>query len=159
MSPTPQQSLFAQGREDFFRARARMSFSGEKPSWLLYMIVGLFALLKDLLDIVFGFIPGVGTAISLVFGFGFSVLFFLLLSIFDRSGAGSRKNRVVAKHFIRRFIILLGTLLVDILPLLNFLPVTTLSIILLYWFAKREWKKGQRESQISLRQTRSMVYA
>lgn len=157
--PGSYQSVFERGRSDFLRARSQMRLSGEKPSWLLYTIVGLFALLKDLLDIAFGFLPGLGTAVSLMFGIGFSIIFFLLLSIFDRSGAGSRKNRAVANHLVRRFMVLIGTLLVDVLPLLNFLPVTTLSIMLLYWLAKREWKKRQRDEQMSLRQTQNILYA
>ncbi len=152
-------AYYRESQADLFRMRNKLSFAGEKPSWLLYMIVGLFALLKDLLDIAFGFIPGLGTAISLVFGIGFSIIFFLLLSIFDRSGAGSRKNRAAANLLVRRFIILIGTLLVDILPLLNFLPVTTLSIAFLYWLAKRDWKKRQRNEQPSMRETQNMLYA
>jgi hypothetical protein len=155
----PHSALYRESQADFFRMRNKVSFTGEKPSWLLYMIVGVFALLKDMLDIVFGVFPGLGTVVSLTLGFGFSVIIFLLLSIFDRSGAGSGKNRAVAKQFTRRFITLLGTLLVDILPIVNFLPVTTLSIMILYWLAKRDWKRGQRTHQKELRQMQRMLYA
>lgn len=152
-------ALYRESQADFFRMRNKLGFTGQKPSWLLYMIVGVFALLKDILDIAFGVFPGLGTVISLTLGFGFSVIIFLLLSIFDRSGAGSGKNRAIAKQFTRRFITLLGTLLVDILPIVNFLPVTTLSIIVLYWLAKRDWKRGQRTQEKELRQMQRMLYA
>lgn len=114
--------------------------TGEKPSWILYMIVGVFALFKDLTDLVFGFIPGIGMAIALVFGFCFSAVIYLLLMAFDRSGGAS--NLHSSQLFIKRLLVLLAATVVDMVPLIGFLPVTTLSVMLLYWMAKRAWKKG-----------------
>lgn len=113
---------------------------GEKPSWILYMIVGVFALFKDLTDLVFGFIPGIGSAVALVFGLCFSAVIYLLLMAFDRSGGAD--NRKSAQLFVKRLLTLLGATVVDMVPLIGFLPVTTLSVMLLYWMAKRAWKKS-----------------
>lgn len=114
--------------------------TGEKPSWILYMIVGVFALFKDLTDLVFGFIPGIGMAIALVFGFCFSTVIYVLLMAFDRSGGA--RNLHSSQLFIKRLLVLLAAMVVDMVPLVGFLPVTTLSVMLLYWMAKHTWKKS-----------------
>lgn len=153
------QQAYGQMRADVSRTRGQMHFSGEKPSGILYLVVGMFALLKDLIDITFGMIPGIGIAISLVLGTGFAITMFLLLTIFDRSGAGSRKNQAIAKQLVRRLLVFIGVLFVEILPLISFFPLTTISIVILYSIARRDWKKSQKEQRRGLRQTQGMLYA
>ncbi len=120
--------------------RMQSKATGEKPSMILYMVVGVFALLKDVTDLLFGLIPVIGIATAVVFGFCISTIIYLLLTAFDRSGGA--QNLRSSQMFIKRLLVLLGTMMVDIIPLLNFLPITTLSVMLLYWMAKREWKQG-----------------
>lgn len=129
------------------RAREKLGVNlrttGEKPPWLLYMVLGMFALLKDMLDLVLGLIIGIGSVVSLATGMCFSLVAFLLLTIFDRSG--SSDNLWVAKKMVHRAIIFVSATLVGTLPIIgSFVPETTLAIIVLYALARRAWKKGQK---------------
>ncbi len=130
--------LYERHNRELGKISSRMT--GERPSWILYMVVGVFALFKDLTDLIFGFIPGIGLAIAIVFGLCFSTMIYLLLLVFDRSGgAGNLRS---SQLFVKRLLVLLGATVVDMVPLIGFLPVTTLSVMFLYWAAKRSWKKS-----------------
>jgi len=115
-----------------------VKFSGEKPSKVLYLGVGGIALLKDLLDFTgVGSLPGIGTVVTICFSF----LIWILLTMFDRSGKGS--NIKVMRGLV---ILLLG--LVEALGFgLNFLPIETFTVILLYSMAQKVWKKTEKKSQ------------
>lgn len=115
-------------------------FTGERPSFILYMVIGMFALLKDTLDIFFGVIPGVGIALCLVLGMCFSIIVFLILTIFDRSG--ERGNVRIARLAVRRAVVFFTAAGVGGLPVIGFFPEMTLAIIVLYALAWVEWKKG-----------------
>lgn len=134
----------ARREAQLYRRQLQGAFTGEKPSWILYMVVGMVALFKDMSDLVFGAIPMVGLALAFVFGLCFSVTIFLLLTVFDRSGGAG--NLGVTKKFVHRAIALISAVLIDMLPVISFLPVTTFSVIVLYWLAKREWKRNMEQS-------------
>lgn len=143
---TKYQAVSSKTKEAMYQRRNRelgqmySNTTGEKPSWILYMVVGVFALFKDLTDLVFGFIPGIGSAIALIFGFCFSAVIYLLLMAFDRSGGA--QNLHSSQLFVKRLLVLLAATVIDMVPLIGFFPVTTFSVMLLYWMAKRSWKQG-----------------
>lgn len=117
-----------------------MKFTGEKPSLLLYGGVGLIALFKDLLDLAFiGSLPGIGTIITLCLSF----LIWMLLTVFDRSSKGTKGNMQIARGLV---VIFFG--LVEAIGFgLNFLPIQTAMVFVLYVLARRAWKKAQKEHE------------
>jgi hypothetical protein len=127
----------------------QLNLTGEAPSLILYMIVGIAAILKDASDLLFGFIPVVGTVLALIFGFCFTVTIFLLLALFDRSSG--TKSRAMVK----RLVVLLFAMVVDVIPIVEFLPTETLSVIVLYLLARSAWRsaKSSESTANNTRQT------
>ena len=115
----------------------KMKFTGEKPSAMLYLGVAMVALLKDLLDFVgVGSLPGVGTVVTICFTF----LIWILLTIFDHSGG--KKDTKLARGFV---VLIFG--LVEAVGFgLNFLPIETVMVIVVYYMARRAWKKAEKEA-------------
>lgn len=105
-----------------------------KPSAMLYLGLAMVALLKDLLDLaLIGSFPGVGTIVTACFGF----LMWMLMTLFDRSG-GKSNNKIA------RSLVLLFASLVEALGFgLNFLPIQTLTVVVLYVMARGAWKKDE----------------
>lgn len=133
-------SLYSTVRSDVRRMAGNVKFTGKKPSFLLYGGVGMIALLKDLLDLVgIGSIPGVGTIVTACFSF----LMWMLLTLFDRSGGKGNKE------MIRGLVIMLFGLVEAVGFGLNFLPIQTLTVVILYQLARRAWKK---EAEIGQKQ-------
>lgn len=112
-------------------------FSGEKPSTILYGIVMVIALLKDMLDMLG--VTGFLIPVVMIFTFCFSALIYLLLMAFDRSGGSNN----------RKAIVLLVTTVIEMVPLLDFLPIETAAIFILYQLAKREWKKNEQQAVLN----------
>lgn len=127
-----------------------MKFTGEKPSLLLYGGVGLIALFKDLLDLAFiGSLPGIGTIITLCLSF----LIWMLLTVFDRSSKGTRGNMQIARGLV---VIFFG--LVEAIGFgLNFLPIQTAMVFVLYVLAKRAWKKEEESAKKENRPSKSKL--
>lgn len=117
---------------------AKPKFTGEKPSAMLYLGVAIIALFKDLLDLVLiGSLPGIGTAVTVCFTF----LIWILLTVFDHSGA--KDNRQMVRGQIAIFFGLVEAVGFG----LNFLPIETVMVITLYAMAHREWKKAKKEAE------------
>lgn len=110
--------------------------TGQKPSASLYLGVGMVALLKDMLDLVgVGSLPGIGTVVT----FCFSFLIWMLLTLFDRSSRGVGSNIQMA-----RGLVVLGFGLVEAVGFgLNFLPIETTMVIVLYQLAKKAYQKSK----------------
>lgn len=109
--------------------------TGKKPSLFLYGAVALIALFKDLLDLIaIGSIPFIGTLVTLCF----SSLIFMLLLLFDRSGG--RGNRQMAQGVVMMF----ATLVEGLGFGLNFLPIETLTVGILYVISYRAWQKVEK---------------
>lgn len=99
-------------------------------SFFSYMPALLVALMKDILDLVFiGSLPGIGTIVT----FCFSLLIFFLLML-----AGSGTSYSLAR---KGALLLAGTLAEGVLFGLNFLPIETITIFLIYRGDKRASKK------------------
>ncbi len=113
-------------------------FTGEKPSLLLYGGVGIIALFKDTLDLIFiGSLPGIGTILTLCLSF----LIWLLLYIFDRSG-GSQNMQTT-----RGLVVIFFGIVEAIGFGLNFLPIETVMVFMLYFLAKKAWKQAKKEAE------------
>jgi len=113
-----------------------LKFTGRKPSATLYGGVAAVALLKDMLDLVMiGSLPGIGTIITICFTF----LIWIILAVLDRSSSGSGNRQIT------RGLILGAVAAVEGLGFgLNFLPIETLTVILLYMLAYKAYFKAMR---------------
>lgn len=119
------------------RSIQHAQFTGEKPSALLYLGVSMIALLKDLLDLVgIGSLPAIGTVVTLCFTF----LIWILLATFDRSSQNTRGNM----HLVRGLVVIFFGLVEAVGFGLNFLPIETAMVIVLYQLAKRAWRTQQQ---------------
>jgi hypothetical protein len=109
-----------------------------QADFFLYAAALFAAILKDLLDwIGIGSLPAIGTIITICV----SIFIFLMLLL-----AGSSSKIKIASKIVRRYLILgLGTL-VEFLFGLNFLPVLTLTVIVIWLMALAE-KKQEAEAR------------
>ena len=122
------------------RTAAHAQFTGEKPSVLLYLGVSMIALLKDLLDLVgIGSLPGIGFVVTSCFSF----LIWILLATFDRSSQNTRSNI----QLIRGLVVIAFSLVEAIAFGLNFLPLETTMVIVLYQLARRAHRKAKKEAE------------
>jgi len=128
-------------------SKIRDSLSGKKPSVMLYLGVGTIALLKDLLDFVgIGSFPGIGFVVTACFTF----LIWILLHTFDNS---------ISKEKIQmlRGIVLVGVAGVEGLLLgVNFIPIETMAIFLLYKLAHSAWKKAEKREKDVQKKTKEL---
>ncbi len=117
-----------------FRKGVASSRASAQPSIILYGGLVCIALLKDLLDLALvGSLPGIGSVVTLCFGF----LIWILMFVFDRSGG--RSNNKIA-----RSLTLLGFSMVESFGFgLNFLPIETVTVIALYIMTRSAWKKEE----------------
>ncbi len=101
---------------------------------VVYGIAFSLALFKDILDLAIGLIPGVVTIISILIGIAIA---FVLL--FDGVSAG---QRAVVKGMAKKMLILaFGSLIEGIGFGLNYLPLETLTVAVIYWMSLAERKK------------------
>jgi hypothetical protein len=121
--------------ETLMNQAGKAQFTGEKPSAMLYLGLGAIAFLKDLLDFVgIGSLPAIGTVVTACFAF----LIWILMTLFDRSG-GKQSNKMA------RGLVLMFFSLVEAVGFgLNFLPLETLTVSILYMMARSAWKKEQK---------------
>lgn len=116
----------------------KMKFTGEKPSMILYLGISMIALFKDLLDLVgIGSLPAIGTVIT----FCLTFLIWMLFLVFDKSGGGSKANRVIVRGLILIFVGLVEGFFFG----LNLLPIETATIVVLYFMARHAYKKAKKE--------------
>lgn len=110
-------------------------FTGVKPSLLLYLGLFFIAFLKDLLDFVgLGSLPGLGTVVTICFSF----LIWMLMTLFDRSGGKS--NKKMARGLVLIFFSLVEALFFG----LNFLPIQSGTVVVLYIMARSAAKKEEK---------------
>lgn len=118
------------------RSAQDAKFTGEKPSVLLYLGVAMIALLKDLLDFAgIGSLPGIGFVVTACFTF----LIWMLLTLFDRSSQGAKSNIQLTRGLVT-----IGFGLVEMVAFgLNFLPIETVMVIVLYQLARKAYKRAR----------------
>lgn len=101
--------------------------------WRMAMLIALMAaILKDLLDYVgIGSLPAIGYVVTICVSFVIGIMIFI-------AGSGNKKrNR--AKSLIKKLVTLGGGTIVESLLFgLNFLPIETLTVIVLYRIVKKE---------------------
>ncbi|OGI14635.1 MAG: hypothetical protein A2878_00110 [Candidatus Moranbacteria bacterium RIFCSPHIGHO2_01_FULL_54_31] len=138
-------SRYSQARKDVRSGRVRdgrgriaanAKFTGEKPSAFLYLGASMIALLKDLLDFVgVGSLPAIGTVVTICFTF----LIWILLAVFDRSSQNTRGNMQLT-----RGLVVIGFGIIEALGFgLNFLPLETTMVIVLYQLARRAYRRAE----------------
>lgn len=94
------------------------------------------AILKDLLDLVFiGSLPGVGTAITICC----SIFIFMMMIL-----VGGRGKKGVASGIAKRAGVLLGGTLVEFMPGIDFFPVETATVLIIYVMTLSERKNAQK---------------
>lgn len=136
-----------------FRRGMTSSHASAQPSVILYGGLTGIALFKDLLDFVLiGSLPGIGSVVTLCFGF----LIWILMFVFDRSGG--RSNNKIA-----RSLTLVGFSMVESFGFgLNFLPIETFTVIALYIMTRSAWKKEERrrvkEEAVKNRENQTRAY-
>lgn len=103
----------------------------------IYGIAFSLALFKDLLDLAFiGSLPAIGTIIT--FCISIAIGFVLL---FDGISSSQRK---VARRMTKKFLVLIaGTLAEGILFGLNFFPIETFTVFIIFWMSLMERRKSQ----------------
>ncbi|MDX9913580.1 MAG: hypothetical protein RBS77_03310 [Candidatus Moranbacteria bacterium] len=108
---------------------------------LIYGLAVSLALFKDILDLAFiGSLPAIGTVIT--FCISIAIGFILLL------GGVSVSRRKVARRMTRRFLILIaGTLVEGIFFGLNFFPVETMTVLIIYWMELADRKADNRANK------------
>jgi hypothetical protein len=131
MAPLPPQ---LRALNTAFRKGSASSRASAAPSMILYAGLACLAFLKDLLDLALvGSLPGIGSVVTLCFSF----LIWILMFVFDRSGG--RSNNKTA-----RSLTLLGFSMVESFGFgLNFLPIQTATVIVLYVMTRSAWKKEE----------------
>lgn len=104
----------------------------------IYGLAFALALLKDLLDLAFiGSLPAIGTVIT--FCVSIAIGFILL---FDGITLSQRR---MARRMVRRFLVLAaGTLAEGILFGLNFFPIETLVVAIIFWMSLADRKRSAR---------------
>lgn len=100
-----------------------------RPTFFSYSLVFVIALFKDIMDFVgIGSLPAIGTVIT----FCLSLLIFLLLLI-----TRTNKKLIDSRFIIRTGLILLACVLVEGFAFgLNFLPIETATIFIIYFMDK-----------------------
>lgn len=104
----------------------------------IYGIAFSLALFKDLLDLAFiGSLPAIGTVIT--FCVSMAIGFVLL---FDGISNSQRK---VARRLTKKFLVLIaGTLAEGILFGLNFFPIETFTVFIIFWMSLTDRKRSAR---------------
>ncbi len=102
----------------------------------IYGTAMILAGLKDLLDLpLIGSLPAIGTVIT--FCVSIAIAFILM---FDGNFGFRRK---VARRLTRRFLVLIvGTMIEGFLFGLNFFPFEMFTVLIIYWMALADRKKG-----------------
>jgi hypothetical protein len=108
---------------------------------LAYAPAFLAALLKDLLDLVgIGSLPAIGTVLTLCF----SLLIFLLLWAF--AGTSRKSHGAVRSGVLKSGKVLLaGTIVESLFFGLNFLPIETLTVYIIYRMDKKRRREAMDE--------------
>lgn len=94
------------------------------------------ALLKDLLDAIAG--PTV--ILAIVFSILCSIFIFMMLLL-----AGSSGKRKSAKKFLRKILLLIGGGVADSIPGVDFFPIETLTVAVIYYLTLIERKNASKE--------------
>lgn len=104
-----------------------------------YVIAFGAAILKDALDLAFiGSLPGIGTVITICA----SILIFFMMLL---SGAGQKKK--MAKGMIKKGLTLIGGTIAEMIGFgLNFFPIETATVLLVYLMELADRKKAASEN-------------
>jgi hypothetical protein len=112
--------------------------------WMFIPILASFALLKDIFDIAFAAVPGVGIIISFVM----ELMLIFMATVFLIIAGSDMKNRGLAKYFIG----LAVSFASEAFPGIGWLPLAFVESLLLYLFvlfdrAMQEPAKAEQEAQ------------
>jgi len=114
------------------RALQESEVQARKVSFFSYMPALLVALLKDIFDPLLGWIPGLGMVVTLCFSL--AIFFLLMLAGSSQSYSLSKKGMTLGIQA-----------LVESFPLLNFLPIGTVTIM---WMYLKDKKLSEKEMSL-----------
>jgi len=115
-------------------------FQGKLSDWM-YWAALFAAMLKDFLDwMLLGSLPGVGTVITL--GISIFIAAMMLLGSFT-TGHGRTQQKIIRSWLV----LLAGTTAEMILFGVNFLPIETFAVLIIYGFVLAERKQTQEEKE------------
>jgi hypothetical protein len=103
--------------------------------WMYWAAIGL-GLLKDIVDLVLTWIPGLGTIISIVVSIAIALLI-TVAGFMEGDGLGAGKVR---KGMARRFMIMFGGTLSEMIPGLGVIPIETAVAVAIYIMVIRDRK-------------------
>ena len=113
-------------------------FSQIRFDWPFWFAI-FAALLKDISDYVgIGSLPAIGTVITICCSI--FIGFMMLLG-------GSTGKRRTAQKVMRKFLVLSGGTLIELLFGINFLPIETLTILVIYFMFLAERKQAAEEEK------------
>ena len=113
-----------------------------RPAFIFYLPAIIAASLKDLLDLVIGWIPGIGFVLAVMFG---TIIFILLYFI------KTNKSLLSAGFMLKRALIMIFAILAESLPLFNFIPITTATVFLIWFLDTHASDKQLKALSIALR--------
>lgn len=120
-----------------------------------YVIAIGAAILKDVLDYAFiGSLPAIGTVLTLLISILIGLMM-LLAGSFDTY----RVTKRVAKRILLRYMILTGGTLSEFLFGLNFFPIETLCVIIIYLIVLADRARAAKAEQQERREQRELAQA
>ena len=118
--------------------------------WLFGIALSL-AIVKDVLDFVgIGSLPAIGTAVTLCISFAIGLIMFL---------TGSRGARKAARGALKRFGVLAGGTGAEMFFGINFFPIETAIVIIVFYMTLRERAMESKEEKTSGKTPATKSYA
>jgi len=120
----------------------------------LFGIALIFAILKDILDLINNFLitaGGVGWLLIMIFTSFCTIIIGLIMLLTGSSNkrtAAEKKAKGISKKIWKRILLLLGFSLVEILPVIDLLPMESIVVLVIFWMTLKERRanaQGEKE--------------
>ena len=115
-----------------------------KISDFSYFLALIAAILKDLLDLAEA--TGIGYALVVILTFLASIFiaFMMILASFSEGGQGSQR---IKRKIIRSWLILIAGTIIELIPGIDFLPIESLSVVIIFALALSARKEAKKQIQ------------
>jgi len=115
-----------------------------KLSDATYFLALIASILKGILDIIQATGAGYALIIVLTFLVSIFVAFMMILAGFSE---GEMKNQRIRRKMIRRWLVLIGGTAIELIPGISFLPIETLTILVIFFLALSDRKEAKKQIQ------------